>query len=320
MKKLLLLLALCSSFAVVFAQQTDSSGKPSLSDLSWAFPSPDKTLPKGGDDDKPLQHVPGSSATYAEERVSPFNPPDWFPDEHPPEPEVVRHGRQDPVQACSYCHVTNGYGHPQSANLTGLTVKYLLEQIADFKAGNRIAPPMDSIAKGLTDEDAKAASEWFASLKPGGWVKVVEADTVPKTFVLFTRLRLPFPDGTREPLGNRIIEVPEAPALVRSYDPHSGFIAYVPVGSIAKGEKLVREGKPGSDGTACVSCHGDTLTGTAIAPRIAGRSAIYIVRQLYNIQAGVRRGPDVELMKPVVANLTEQDMINIAAYVSAQHP
>jgi cytochrome c553 len=120
-------------------------------------------------------------------------------------------------------------------------------------------------------------------------------------------------------LGDRIIEVPQEPVRARSYDPHSGFTAYVPVGSIAKGEKLVREGKAGN-AAPCTTCHGDTLAGTAIAPRIAGRSPIYIVRQLYNIQAGVRRGDDVELMKPVVAGLTERDMIAIAAYVSSQNP
>ncbi len=318
MKKIALFIFLVSS-AAVFARQAATPGAASLSNLSWAFPMPDKVLPKGEDDDTPLRHVPGSNATYTEDSINPFNPPDWFPDEHPAMPEVVRHGRTGPVQACSYCHAANGFGHPQSANLTGLSVKYLLSQLADFKNGNRVAPPMDSIAKGLTDADAEAACQWFASLKPAPWVKVVEAEMAPKTFVLFTRLRLPFPDGTEEPLGDRIIEVPQEPVRARSYDPHSGFTAYVPVGSIAKGEKLVREGKAGN-AAPCTTCHGDTLAGTAIAPRIAGRSPIYIVRQLYNIQAGVRRGDDVELMKPVVAGLTEQDMIAIAAYVSSQNP
>ena len=317
MEKIALLIFLVFS-AAVFARQSATSSSGSPSKLSWAFPMPDKVLPKGEENDKPLRHVPGSNATYTEESINPFNPPDWFPDEHPPMPEVVRHGRGGPVQACSYCHVANGFGHPQSANLTGLSVKYLRSQLSDFNNGNRVAPPMDSIAKGLTDADAEAACQWFASLKPGPWVKIVETETAPKTFVLFTRLRLPFPDGAEEPLGDRIIEVPQEPVLARNYDPHSGFTAYVPVGSIAKGEKLVREEKAGA--APCTTCHGDTLAGTAIAPRIAGRSPIYIVRQLYNIQADVRRGDDVELMKPIVAGLSEQDMIAIAAYVSSQNP
>jgi cytochrome c553 len=306
--------------SVVFAaKQSEAAWQTTLQDLNWAFPMPDKTLPPGENDDRPLRHVPGSENTYTEEQINPFNPPDWFPDEHPPMPEVVRHGRGGSVQACSYCHLASGFGHPQSANLTGLSVEYLMSQITDFKSGDRIAPPMDSIAKGLTDDDAQSASQWFASLKTGPWVKVVETDAAPKTFVLFTRLRLPLPDGSTEPLGNRIIEVPDEPALARSYDPHSGFVAYVPKGSIAEGKKLVTTGGEGKV-TPCLACHGQTLKGAGAVPKIAGRSPLYIVRQLYNIRAGVRRGAGVEPMKPVVANLTEGDMLSIAAYIASLTP
>jgi cytochrome c553 len=301
------------------ARQAEPARELTLQNLSWAFPMPDKTAPPGEDSDKPLQHVPGSTATYTEQQINPYNPPDWFPDEHPPMPEVVRHGRGGVVQACSYCHTAAGFGHPQSANLTGLSVDYLMSQIADFKSGARVAPPMDSIAKALTDEDAQLASQWFASLKTGPWVKVVEADTVPRTFILVTRLRLPFSDGSTEPIGSRIIEVPREPTFARSYDTHSGFVAYVPKGSVAKGEALVTKGGNAKT-TPCVACHGETLKGVGAAPRIAGRSPLYIVRQLYNIQSGARGGTGVELMKPVVANLTYDDMLSIAAYVASRTP
>jgi cytochrome c553 len=284
---------------------------------AWAFPSPDG-VPAAHIDDKPLKQVPGSAGTYDLSEIDPFNPPDWFPDEHPPMPPVVRHGRGNVVQACSYCHLASGLGHPQSANLAGLPVAYFMSQIADFKSGARKAPPMDSIAKALSEDDARQAAEWFAALHPGPWVKVVETDTAPKTFVITTRLRLPLPDGGTEPLGNRIIEVPEEPSRALSYDPHSGFIAYVPAGSIAKGETLVTTG--GGKTLPCSACHGQGLKGSDLAPRIAGRSAIYIVRQLYNIQSGARAGDGVEPMKLVVANLSEEDMVAIAAYVAARAP
>jgi cytochrome c553 len=316
--KRLVLVLLLAALALA-AKQAGPPRQATPQDLNWAFPMPDKVLPPGEDDDKPLQHVPGSASAYTEEKINPFNPPDWFPDEHPLMPEVVRHGRGGPVQACSYCHLASGFGHPQSANLTGLSVEYLMNQIADFKSGARTAPPMDSIAKGLTEEDAQVASQWFASLKTGPWVRVVETDTTPRTFVLLTRLRLTVPDGTKEPLGNRIIEVPEEPSRARSYDPHSGFVAYVPIGSIAKGEKLVATGGEGKT-TSCMACHGQSLTGVGAVPKIAGRSPLYIVRQLYNIQTGTRSGPGVEPMKPVVANLSEDDMLSIASYVASRTP
>ena len=316
MKYLIVVLIASVAFQVI---QGAPRPQTSPHDLSWAFPMPDASAPPSNDnDDKPLRHIPGSSETYTEERINPFNPPDWFPDEHAPMPEVVRHGR-GMVQACSYCHLSSGFGHPQSANLTGLSVEYLMEQLSDFKSGARVAPPMDSFAKDLTTEDALLASQWFTSLKPGPWVKIVETETSPKTFVLFTRLRLPREDGATEPLGNRIIEVPEDPALSKSYDPHAGFVAYVPIGSVAKGEKLVRAGGNGKT-TPCAACHGPTLQGLDAAPKIAGRSPLYIVRQLYNIQTGVRRGEGAQLMKPVVESLDYDDMIAIAAYVSSRTP
>ena len=307
-------LLLACSFALASPRQVSSTDPP-----AWAFPLPDKE-PAAKIDEAPLKQVPGSSQSYDHPAIDPYNPPDWFPDEHPPEPNVVRKGggSGSPVQACSYCHLANGLGHPQSANLAGLPVQYFLDQIADFKSGARKAPPMDAIAQGLSDDDAKAAADWFNKLKPTAWVKVVETDMAPKTLVINTRLRLPLPDSGTEPLGDRIVEVPEFPQRALSYDPHAGFIAYVPMGSIAKGEAFVKTG--GGKTLPCLLCHGGGLRGSDLAPRIAGRSAVYIVRQLFSIQTGTRNGANVDPMKQVVASLDEKDMIAIAAYVTSRDP
>jgi cytochrome c553 len=313
-KFLLFPLLLACTLALGSPRQVSSTDPP-----AWAFPMPDKT-PVAHIDETPLKQVPGSTQTYDHPEIDPYNPPDWFPDEHSAEPPVVRKGgvSGSPVQACSYCHLANGLGHPQSANLAGLPVQYFLDQIADFKSGARKAPPMDAIAKGLSDEDAKAAADWFTALKPTPWVKVVETDMAPKTLVINTRLRLPVPDGGTEPLGDRIVEVPEFPQRALSYDPNAGFIAYVPKGSIAKGEALVKTG--GGKTLPCLLCHGAGLRGSDLAPRIAGRSAIYIVRQLFSIQTSARNGANVDPMKQVAATLDEKDMIAIAAYVTSRDP
>jgi len=50
-------------------------------------------------------------------------------------------------------------------------------------------------------------------------------------------------------------------------------------------------------------------------PGIADRPARYIVRQLYDVQAGARES---SMMKPVVTSLDESDMIAIAAYVASK--
>ena len=96
-----------------------------------------------------------------------------------------------------------------------------------------------------------------------------------------------------------------------------GFIAYVPPGSVKKGEALVTTGGGGKT-TQCGVCHGADLTGLGPVPGIAGRSPSYMVRQLYDMQQGVRKGVWSDLMKPVVANLSNADMLAIAAYTASK--
>ncbi|MEE1545589.1 MAG: cytochrome C-binding protein, partial [Alphaproteobacteria bacterium] len=62
------------------------------------------------------------------------------------------------------------------------------------------------------------------------------------------------------------------------------------------------------------------LKGLGPVPAIAGRSPSYVVRQLYDLQIGVRNGAWSDLMNAAVANLTVEDMVNIAAYTSSLAP
>jgi cytochrome c553 len=233
-------------------------------------------------------------------------------------PSIVQHGK-GAVLACGSCHLMSGHGHQESADLAGLSAEYIVRTMGDFKSGTRIDPArMNAIAKGMSDDDVRQAAEYFAALKPGGWVKVVEADTVPKSYVSVKgRQRLPLPGGGMEPLGNRIVELPQDVARATSRDPHSGFIAYVPMGSVAKGAALVKTG--GSNKTiACAICHGDSLEGLGDVPRLAGLHPAYVARQLYAFQTGTNHSVSSALMKKVVANLTPDDILAIAAYAAAQ--
>ncbi len=296
-------------------------------DLEWAYPIPDKNPPPSGDT-KTAKRVPGSSRSYTQAQIDDqFNPPDWFPDEHAPLPAVVAKGIQ--AQACGSCHLMSGHGHPESATLAGLPYNYMIRQMEDFNKGLRKDPMaqeasqraarMNIIAAGLPDEEMRKAIEYFANLKPAVWYKVIEADTVPKTWVNGGRMRLPLPGGGTEPLGNRIITLPQDPERVEERDPHSGFIAYVPKGSIAKGEALVKTGGNGKT-IQCALCHGDGLKGLGDVPRLANIHPIYIVRQLYDFKVGANSSSAAALMKKVVENLTEDDMLAIAAYTGSLPP
>ena len=142
---------------------------------------------------------------------------------------------------------------------------------------------------------------------------------VPRTFVGQGRMRFVDPKGGMEPIGNRIITLPEDQERARLRDPKSGFVSYVPPGSIAKGKALVETGGGGKT-IACAICHGGGMKGLANVPRLAGVHPIYIARQLYLFKDGSRKGPDAPLMNLPVAQLTDDDILNISAYVGSLAP
>ena len=313
------------------APVTNAPGIP-----GWAYPV--AAAVPGPKDDGTVFHVPNSTIgmTLTQARNA-SDVPDWHPDEHPAMPDVVRKGRTaEGVRACGYCHYPNGLGRPENASIAGLPIPYFIQQVNDFKNGVRktsepsMRPPqlMIQTAKAATDADVRTAAEYFASLKLKPWIKVVESKTAPKTEILGGML-VPLEDKSTEPIGNRVVEVPVDAHLTEGLrDSQSPFVAYVPVGSIARGEALVTTGGariaggkvlPGKT-AACGTCHGPDLTGYADIPPIAGRSPSYMVRQMLDMQKGNRNGPGAKWMKPVVANLTLDDMVAIVAYVSSRSP
>ena len=153
---------------------------------------------------------------------------------------------------------------------------------------------MIGIAKALTDDEMKAAAKYFSSMPWSKWIRVVEAKEVPKSRIAGS-MHTPTNDGT-EPLGQRIIEMPEDLPRTELRDAASGFVAYVPPGSIAKGEKLVKTGGSGKT-VACGTCHGQMMQGQTlpgplgiVAPRLAGQHPIYLARELYLFKDMSRAG------------------------------
>jgi cytochrome c553 len=298
---------------VVSSLETIGAERP-----DWAYPVASKEQPPNRDDGKP-KSVPGSRLQFTQAQINDLsNAVDWFPDQHAPMPRPVAHG-EGAALACAACHLTSGMGHPESSPLAGQPIAYLERQLADFKRGDRQDPArMTAIGRALSDEDARAASEWFAAIKPKPWIMVVETEQVPLSYGNGGRMRLPLPGSGTEPLGRRIVELPQSVERALCRDPNSGFVAYVPVGSVAKGKIFVTTG--GGKGPPCASCHGAALTGMNEVPGIAGVSTLYVARQLFDFQSGARGGASAITMKPIAANLDEDDFINIAAYLSSLPP
>ena len=286
------------------------------------------------------RHVEGSRASYSKVDIRDGgNVADWFPGDHPPMSNVMARGPAKLGKTswgCAYCHLPTGKGRPENAPVAGQPVAYFLRQLEDFRNDARTSadprkpntPLMAGLAKSMSDEEMKEAAEYFGAMKWTPWTRVVETDLVPKTKIV-GNLFLATERERTEPIAGRIIEVPENEEQSEGLrNPRSGFIAYVPVGSIKKGENLVTtgglsvvEGKtvPGRT-IACAACHGPDLMGLVDVPGIAGRSPSYLVRQMYDLQRGTRRGRSAPLMQPVVANLTAEDMVAIAAYVTSLVP
>lgn len=288
----------------------------------WAFPIYQKEV--ASVPESQLISVPGSDLLLNFRQVGDhFGTRDWFPEDHPDMPAVVAYGRAPKLASCSFCHLPTGIGGPDNAAIAGLSTAYITQQIEEFRSGRRqcAVPPsipcrslMNRMAQAASDSEVKAAAEYFSRLPYRSRIKVIEAAMVPKMTVqgfVFARA-----DGSeQEPIGERILEVPDSLAEFDAGDWRTPITAYVPPGSIARGKLLVEGVARGA--APCGACHESRLQGNELAPPLAGRSPSYIVRQLYDIQYGYRSGPATALMQPVVARLNALERVAIAAYIAS---
>jgi len=296
--------------------------------LPWAFVVNDPA-PSGeaAPDPNEVVTVPGSRLSLRRSDINTNNgPPDWHPEGHPPMPEIVGKGLGGEVVACGYCHLPNGQGKPENAGLAGQPVEYLMQQMEDYRNGLRKAgePRMGPTARMMrigaatTEEQARIAAEYFASIEFEPWIRVVETDRVPVTRFAGS-IHQVVEGGGEEPIGARVVEVPEDLHRTELRDDAAGFIAYVPRGAVSRGRELVTTGGAGRT-VACTICHGPDLRGIGPVPALAGRSPSYMARQLYDLQQGNRDGAWSDLMDRAVRDLTVEDIVAIVAYTASLDP
>lgn len=323
----------CVATAVVFLLATGSVFAADMPYWAYGFSGPASASPAASPATAPaapdtsLKHLPNSKLEFTRAQISDrFGPADWYPEDHAKMPDIVAKGKRPDVLACALCHYPNGKGRPENAGVADLPISYFIQTMSDFRDGNRRSADsrksntnlMIAIAKGMTDDEIKQAAAYFGAMRWTPWMKVEETAMVPKTRIaggMFLKLE----GNEKEPIGQRIIETPEdAEGTEVLRDDHSGFIVYAPVGSVKHGQALVTTGAGKT--TQCGVCHGPDLKGMGPVPGLAGRSPSYLVRQMYDMQQGLRKGTWTELMKPVVAKLTDDDMIAIAAYAASLKP
>jgi len=335
MKKILLAALAPALMLVAQAQSPAPKDTPVARDIAAKMPAPVAAFEWAYPVQPPGLPRPDPNASFTAKGADPsikltmkqigdgFGPPDWYPKEHPPLPPIVAHGEKPHVIACTLCHLPNGNGHPESASISGLSEKYIIDQMHAFRDGDRQnirAPAMIEMAYAISEKDLKEAARYFAHIPKSQqkWMRVVETSRAPANHVGAGGARFFDKGATVVPLGpDMIYEVAESEEVELRND-HVGFVDYVPMGSLAKG-RAVAMGNRGQMRT-CGSCHGDDYRGHDDAPRLAGRSAYYLIRQLADMRAGYRKGPALGKMKEVIGKLSDADILNVAAYMASKEP
>lgn len=336
MKKMILAaLVLAPAIVLAARAQGPATGTPVAKDIMLKMPKPvagfEWAYPMQPPDFKPVPPDSVHTAEGADPAMKltmrqindGFGPPDWFPKEHAPLPPIVAHGSKPHVIACILCHLPSGNGHPESASISGLTVDYIIKQMHAFRDGDRQnirSPAMIEMAHAISEKDLREAARYFAAIPRAKqqWMRVVETSRAPANHVGGGGARFFDKGAETVPLApDMIYEVAESEQVELRND-HAGFVDYVPMGSLAKG-RIVAMGNRGAMRT-CASCHGADLRGRDDAPRLAGRGAYYLIRQLADMRAGYRKGAALGKMKDVVNKLSDADILNVAAYMASQKP
>jgi cytochrome c553 len=321
-RSILAALAVASAILSAMALPAHAQDAPPV----WAYPvAPPDYVPPA--DDGSTRHVTGSSAGFTLSEIRDlFVARDWLPEAHQPMPQVVALGRKPDLRPCGVCHRPEGVGGPENASLAGLPEDYIVRQVEDYRSGARSTAVKERAhvfrmiagLKTLSDAEIKQAAAYYAAMKLPQRIKVVEAESVPTSYVP-TWYYTPRNDGRTEPLGERIMEMPDDEDTFVDRDSRVTFTAYVPHGSLARGAALVA-GKDGDRIPACAACHGEALRGMGDIPPLAGRSPTMIFRQLYEFKTGIRNGQMATPMQANAAQMSQSEMIAIAAYVASMAP
>ena len=91
----------------------------------------------------------------------------------------------------------------------------------------------------------------------------------------------------------------------------SMFVLFTSASTQAAGDAAAGKAKS----ALCAACHGpEGISSTDIWPNLKGQKYGYLVKQIKAFRDGSRKDPS---MQPMVANLSDEDIANIAAYYSS---
>ncbi len=224
---------------------------------------------------------------------------------------IFTEGKGDDVQPCQTCHGENAQGNDDmgAPRLANIGFGYIVKQLTDFSQDKRtpsgLGAVMNGFAKGLSDQDRRDVAAYVNSLK-----------TTPEISDLKALKESGQAIGEEEYKGMELV-------MSGRLDP----------------ENMV-DGRPDptktgqNDIPACSSCHQYNGAGVdPVFPKIGEQRYVYLVNQLHNWRANdsdiengaIARKNDPELnnvgiMRAVAKKLSDEDILNVAAYLSHASP
>ena len=137
-----------------------------------------------------------------------------------------------------------------------------------------------------------------------------------------------FRDGRRQAVGMTALLDPLTDDYLREIADHFAALdlPYPPppptpadAATLARGERLVRQGDPARQLPSCNSCHGERMTGVQPGiPGLLGLPRDYLIGQLGAWQTGMRRATAPDCMADIARRLSGADVGAVAAWLAAQ--
>lgn len=198
------------------------------------------------------------------------------------------------VPACNSCHGADGMGDDNlgTPRLAGQISQFIVKQLEDFATDRRQDTTMfvmNANAKGLSAQDRRDVAAYVSSL---------ENYTV------------------RTVLGQKQLVEAKAGSDIKELAANG-----TEIGKRHLGKAIVNYGAPERGIPACRSCHGYNGRGVdPIYPKIGGQRFNYIMSQLKSFHDGKRKNDPMGQMRAVASKLTEEDMRNLATFLTNAPP
>lgn len=212
--------------------------------------------------------------------------------------QKIYHEGKGNAPPCVTCHMPDGSGDDgtMAPRVGGQFYTFLYKQLSDFASGERVATgagaAMGVFASALSEQDMIDVSTYMAN-------------RIPTDPVLFTEEYL-------EELAENGVEVGE---------PYRGR-QIVEFGSPRRDDGYPRDlGSQGPGLPACKSCHGVAGRGAPpVYPMIGQQRYPYLVKQLRELRDGTRNNDKMGQMQAVAQRMSDQDILDAAAYLSVANP